>query len=248
MNIIGDGNQSTNAVARALVNSLASNSVYRIEMLNRGLGYTHHTANVLANSVVNVTSNSILRPIYSPLEGHGSDAAEELGAKRLSVAVQIASSESDTVTIDNRFQQIGLLKDPLFANVSINVTATNGEFATPEQFYKITPVRLNTAATTNATATTVTCATAAFDEQVAAGDMLYLKSGNGTLHQLVSVSSVTNSTSLELSEGAAFSCTATIIYYANTSSEGYVEFANTTLIRAGNVSGQLLTNDTLIGV
>jgi len=247
VNIIGGGSQTVNAVGRALVNSLSSNSIYRIEMLERGLNYFYITANVTANAVVNVTSNSIVRPIYSPLEGHGFDAAEELGAKRLSFTVKITGTESDTITIDNRFQQIGLMRDPLFANVVLNVSGTNGEFADSEQLFKMTPVRINSNVTTDSTNTTVVCATGDFENQIAAGDYLYLKSGNSTLHQLALVNSVTNSSYLELTTTAAFSCTETIMYQANLSSNAYITTSNSSTIRTTNVHGIFETNDQVIG-
>jgi Bacteriophage T4, Gp8. len=70
------GHVVINAVARALVNALASNSIYRVEMLNKGTGYDYSTtATVVANSVVGVQSPALLevmalmlRPSFMPQE------------------------------------------------------------------------------------------------------------------------------------------------------------------------------------
>lgn len=248
VHIIGGGEQTVNAEARAIVNSTSSNSIYKVEMLNRGAGYTYHTATVLANSTVGVSEVATLRPIYGPYRGHGYDAASELGAKYISFSVKVSNSEGNTILTDNKFQQIGILRDPLFANVEVELKNTNGTFTAGETIYKIKPVRLNTNATMNTSSNVVTCSSADFANQISVGDWLYLNSGNGTSHQIINVSSVTNSSSLVLASNGSFACTETIIYAANITSNAVITSANVSHIFVTNVSGQLVSNDIFVGM
>ena len=210
--INGDGRETVTAVARGLVNALASNSIYRVEMLNRGAGYQYHTANVVANSVVGVTANAIVRPVYGPFGGHGYDPAEELYCKHLTFTVQVSNTESNTIPTDNGFQQIGILKDPMFANVVIDWSTSNGSFLAEELVYKISPVKIEANCTVVIASQNVDCAAADFENQFSSGDFVYLNSGTGLAHQVTQVDSVTNSSQLILSVNAYFSCTETTIY------------------------------------
>jgi len=245
--IVGDGRQLTNADARALVNALASNSIHRVEMLNRGAGYTYHTANVIANAVVGVLSNTIVRPIYSPYHGHGYDAARELGSHHLSFTLEVANNEGNTLVTSNKFQQIGMLKDPLFANVVVEMESSNGFFINNEKVLKINPVRLENDVSIASACTTVTASGADFANQISSGDWVYFQSGSGLLHQVVQIDSVSNSSEVILAQNAYFSCTTTTMYQANISSNAYVMTTNGTHVFVTNVAGEFLTSDIFIG-
>jgi hypothetical protein len=248
VNIVGDGGQTTNAVARALINSTSTNSVYRVEMLNRGADYKYASATVLANSVVGVTSNAEVRPIYVPSGGHGKNQAEELACSKLAVSVNFSNSESNTIPTTNGFDKIGIIKNPLFANVNIEHSSTNGTFLASEVFHKITPVRINKNCATSSTSAAITCSDGDFVNQLSLGDWVYLKSSNGLAHQVATISSITNSSYINISSNALFTCTETIMYQANISSNGYiVSTPNATNILVTNVHGQLFTNDIIIG-
>lgn len=130
--IFGTGRNIVNAVARALVNAYSSNSIYRVEMIQRGSGYTFATANVTANSVVGITIPADVRVIQSPFHGHGYDAASELYASEVMFSIKFSNSESNTIPYDNSFQQIGLMKDPVFGEAELNVLSVNGIFIDSE--------------------------------------------------------------------------------------------------------------------
>jgi hypothetical protein len=245
--IIGDGSQTINAVARALVNATSSNSIYRIEMLERGRDYDFALASVVANSVVQIDKPALVRPIYPPTGGHGFDAESELGASRLCVSVNFANNESNTILIDNQIQQVGILQDPLFQNVRLNVTNPDGVFELEEKLFKITPTRINTNATLETTNNTIICNTAEFDTQVKINDYLYLKSSNGTSHQLTRVSGVVNNTEITIQSNGLFSCTETLVYLANVSSHGVIKEAGSTFVLCSNVKGIIVNNDEIIG-
>jgi len=126
--IVGDGN---GAKARALVNTAASNSIYRVEIIERGSNYSFGTATVVGNTggVSNAASLSV---IVGPRGGHGADAEYELGGRYLGFSVSLANSESNTIPTINDFRTIGLLKDPLFANVEFTLSSVVGIYQDEE--------------------------------------------------------------------------------------------------------------------
>lgn len=157
--ITGSGRQTVNAAARALVNATGSNSIYKIEILERGADYNYISANVAANNVITDDIAFVaaeLHPIYSPELGHGVDSAAELGAINLEISMKFSNSESGTILTENRYQQIGLIKDPTFSNVHVEITNTAGLFLTGEQAYKIVPVRINSNVNITNTSTAIT--------------------------------------------------------------------------------------------
>ena len=246
--VTGGGTETTTCRARAIVNTIAQNTISRVEILERGAGYQYHTATVIANSVVAVEQNAIVRPIYSPGEGHGSDAEAELGAHHLGFSVTIAGTESNTIPTTNKFQQIGLLQDPLFANVLIEVANTiDGNFGVNEYVYEITPVPILYDANTILGNGTVTSTTALFDSQFSAGEWIYLTNQEGTDRQLTTVLSITSNTVLELTDVSTIACTATIVYKANVSSQAIHTSSNATHMFLTNVNGQILGGEILVG-
>jgi hypothetical protein len=133
--IVGSGAETVNVVARALVNATGSNSVYKIEMLERGENYDYATATVVANNVITQDANFVpaeLRPIYSPFGGHGAHPDLELGSGAVAVTTKFVNHEEGTLPSSNRFQQIGLIRDPKFANVNIEFNSSSGLFRTGE--------------------------------------------------------------------------------------------------------------------
>ena len=127
--ITGDGRQTINAEARALINATAANTIYKIEILNKGKDYFLATANAYANPVAKL-SNSInqaeLRVIYSPKGGHGYDAESELFATNMGISVKFSNSENGEISTDNDFRTVGLLKDPKFNDVKLTYDSLSG--------------------------------------------------------------------------------------------------------------------------
>lgn len=132
--IEGDG---TGAQARAIVNP-ASNTVQYIELTNRGTDYTWATATVYANTglVVSntavIANNAVLRVVIGPPEGHGGNMPYELGMNKVGVAVSLANTESGTVPTTNKFRTVGVIKDPLFAEVDLTLSNITGNFVDAE--------------------------------------------------------------------------------------------------------------------
>lgn len=136
--ISGSGDKLANAFARAIVDPLKSNCIARVEMLNNGLNYEYAEAKVMCSNVVGMYSNAEVRPIYSPLGGHGANVYAELGVKALVMTAEFENTEGNTITVDNVYQTIGLLKDPKFANVNIELSNTYSTFTEGEDLYAFT--------------------------------------------------------------------------------------------------------------
>lgn len=135
--ITGDGRQTINAVARAIINAAASNTIYKVDILNRGKNYFLGSAYAYADPSVrtsNSTNDAVLRIIFSPKGGHGYNAESELFASALGISVKISNNELNTISTDNDFRTIGLLKDPKFHNVKLTYSSISGaDFIDTEQ-------------------------------------------------------------------------------------------------------------------
>lgn len=128
VSVTGDGD---GAVARALVNTSQSNCVSGVEIINRGSAYTFATATVQGNT--GGTSNAaVLTVVLGPKGGHGSNPEYELGSRTLGIGVTFNVSESGSIPIVNDYRSIGLLKDPLYANVVFTVASPTGAFQVGE--------------------------------------------------------------------------------------------------------------------
>lgn len=128
--ITGDG---SGAVALAKVNStLNINAIANIQMLSVGSGYTYADVLITGNTgfVTNATTNSYItqsataRAVLSPKGGHGSDVLNELFANRIGISVTLANTESATLSVENDFRQVGLLKDPKFTGGVLSISTT----------------------------------------------------------------------------------------------------------------------------
>lgn len=246
--IKSSGFNTVNAVARALVNALSTNSVYRIEMFNKGADYDYYAeANVVANAAVGVQSNADLKVILSPYGGHGFNAARELYSDRMEISVKLSNNEANTIPVTNQFRQIGLIKDPLFANVSVQLANLSGAFISTETVWKISPHTIATGATGNTTSNVITVALDTYRNNLKVNDLLYLYSNAFNSHELVNLVSVINSTAIQISANAFVNSNDFIIYKANESSYANVLGSNTTHVLLTDLFGTLSANDTIIG-
>lgn len=127
--ITGDG---SGAIAICTVNSSA-NSISSIEVIDRGTGYTYAAVTVTGNtglvdgngSMIAVSSATI-RPIISPPDGHGSHPDTELYAATAAVTATFSNTESGTISTDNDFRTLGVIKNPRFANTVLTVDDSSG--------------------------------------------------------------------------------------------------------------------------
>ena len=136
--ITGDG---SNATARAIVNTSLSNTIYQVQIINRGRDYTYATAEVVGNTG-GVSNSAVLNVVMGPKGGHGSDPEYELGSSALVISSKFSNNETGTIPTENDFRTIGLIKDPLYANVGLTVSSISGSFLIGENI-----IQANTLAT-----------------------------------------------------------------------------------------------------
>ena len=128
-----DANIPANRVAAiALVNANTGNSIYRVEILDRAVNVMSAGAYVNVSSQVNVTEEAIFKVIIGPKGGHGANVAAELYSSHVGVNVNFANNESNTIPVVNYIQTVGLIANPLFANVAFTTTGVNGVFLVGE--------------------------------------------------------------------------------------------------------------------
>ena len=126
--IEGDGDD---AIARAIVNTAQSNTIARIEIINRGRNYSWASAIVTGNTG-GVSNAAILRVDLGPKGGHGSNPEYELGGQALCISTTFANNETGTIPVVNDYRSIGIIKDPLFYNVVFTVGSINGTYSVGE--------------------------------------------------------------------------------------------------------------------
>jgi hypothetical protein len=243
--IIGDGNQTVNAVARAIINANASDSVHKIEMLKTGADYSFATAEVLAGNPRTVDGTAVdiqqatVRPILSPQGGHGANTIIEFGAKRLSFYMKFDGGESNLVQPTNTFSQFGIIRDPKFANVAIYTADRTGEFIEGETIHQFTKIIIGSEArfTSNSALAasiqdTTTTVDAKYDQHFAVGDYIFMtKTGSAEKHFLTTVAIGSTGNTINLAEAPPWASTETrtdadvTVYYIHKEAEGLVKSA-----------------------
>lgn len=116
--ISGDG---TDARAKAFVDTVTPNDILSVLIVDAGTSYTYAAALVSGAG----GSNAELQVIMPPLNGHGSNAIQELGARYIMLNSQLAYNEgTGDFPLSNDYRQIGLIADVLDFNTSNISTAT----------------------------------------------------------------------------------------------------------------------------
>lgn len=181
--ITGDG---SGAQARAKINStLNANVVANVEIINVGSGYTYANVTIQGNTgfVTNAVSNSyvtntaIASAVISPPGGHGSNTLTELFGNKIGVSVSIANTESGKLSTENDFREVGIIKDPLFANGTLTFSANTAAISSGLTV---------TGSNSNATATVVSVASNDIEVKnirgfFLANDTISFTGGNATL-------------------------------------------------------------------
>lgn len=122
VNVSGDGE---GFVGRALVNAYSSNSVWRVEILDRGINYTWASASVVGNTGGGTNYANVI-PMISPYGGHGFNPAKELHATAVGISVNFNSGESLGKVLDtNDFRVVGIVKRPQYSDVFVTVDTSN---------------------------------------------------------------------------------------------------------------------------
>jgi len=249
--IVGDDNVTINAFAMALINAASSNSVYNVNVLQRGKGYRIASANVISDISVGVTNTAVLDVIIPPPGGHGFDVYNELGGTMLGISLTFANNESNTIPTQNGYRTIGIVKNPVFANVQLNLLDSNGDpgangnFIFNEQVYQIRPILLAGSVSTNTGSTTVVGSGTDFMNQFDDGDFIYILGGRtGYIGQ---VAGVVNSSSLTLSSNCLFTNAAASFALAEVVANGYIVSISPSTLNIVNVSPTFVADSIIIG-
>jgi hypothetical protein len=244
VSIVSDGTQTSNVVARAVVNSVA-NTIYKIDVLNSGAGYKTANASVLAYTGVGA-SNASLRVIASPKGGHGSSPNSEFGSTRMMVNIDFGGSESNTIPVSNDYRSIGILRNPTFSNVVVSTSNSHGNFLNGEMVYKVDKLYISDTGVANSSSPVFSDVNGNLLTQFDAGDYILLKSGNNSM--LGVVNSVTNSTSMVLTSNALFTSNGVSYYLPRISSNGEILSSNGTSVSLTKLAGSIDTDDELVGI
>jgi len=248
VNIVGDGYQTVNAFAWAVVNA-STNTIDRVEMLQRGAGYVYAAAQVVSSNTVGVSNAAVLNPIQSPPGGHGANPLAELYCNTVCVELTFDRSETNTLPVVNQYQQIGLIKNPQFANVEVHLTNATGGFIIAETVYKISnPIELQGSANLYNN-TTITASNSDFLNQLTVGSYVYL-TDQATYHQFCNVISVINSSMFIVASNTNSSAANISIYQVRSKSIGpgpTVIKYNTGVVNLTGITNPFNVGDFIIG-
>ncbi len=172
----GDGEESTPAEGIVYIDAASTNSVNRVELLAVGENYRKAESYVSEQPITippsifdetfiqlpPVVSSSTyfapasLRPIISPKNGHGSDPYNELFAKRICISAKFNNSESGIISTENDFRQVGVIKNPAFTKVDMNINNVIGPgFSIGEKVYQYRKLKLHGNVSITSASTTI---------------------------------------------------------------------------------------------
>ena len=108
-------------------------TINKIEVLDSGRNYTY--ARVIPNLVAGAgTSNAVVRPVISPLNGHGYNAIEELGGYYVMINTRLDYAEGGgDFPVINDYRRIGIVQNPVS-----NYTLDTARETTLDATYKLT--------------------------------------------------------------------------------------------------------------
>ena len=172
------GTSTLPCAARAIINPLQGNTVSKIEVLSKGRNYRLVTADIRPANVVAITASAVIKPIISPAGGHGSNDNNELFAKFIGITAAFTGN-SIPLTSTNDFRTVGVLKSPLFANVSVLVDSGSvvGSFIAGEPVIRYRPVRISSNVQLFANSLVVGGNTANFIDSLRTDDQVIITNG-----------------------------------------------------------------------
>ena len=115
LTIVGDGTGLTVSPV------LEGNTITSYNVLTAGQNYSYVTITVSGGGGAGATAKAAL----SPAGGHGKNAIYELGAYFIMIYVSLEYAENDTLTVNNSYRRVGLIKNPLLLGTSTPATGLN---------------------------------------------------------------------------------------------------------------------------
>lgn len=244
------GSKQSNCIARAIISNTTSNSVSTVEVLAPGSGYRSATAIIRPANNVGVTTTASLRAIMSPPDGHGANAYYELGSNYAGISVKFIENEgvAPELRVENDFRQIGLLRNPLFANVQIEYSAGNtvGSFIPAEQVLQYTSAQLVGTVNTFSNSTIVG-SNSNIRDSLSVGSRVLIT--DGVSNVFGNVQSIPSNTSIVLDVDASFTSTSCNIALVSATPYGIVSANSAGVIYVSNVyTANISTSNKFVGV
>ena len=102
---------------------ISPHNIESVSVVNSGYGYTFANVYITANTLYG--NGAVVSPVISPAIGHGGDVKAELGARYVGISLDFntASNESYKYPMAGTFSKIGIIENPLFDDVVINLDA-----------------------------------------------------------------------------------------------------------------------------
>jgi hypothetical protein len=233
------GTKITDCFARAIVDPTSANSISKIEILNSGSGYRSATATIEINSIVPVTISAALRVIMSPEGGHGASINNELFARYVGINSYFIGDEIP-LSIDNDYRTVGIIKDPLFANVSVllDSSKTVGQFIIDENVYRYKPIKLH--GTVDVGANNIVYSSGVdFEETLRQDDKIIINDGSSNF--FATVSGIISNNVLSVISSSSFVGSNCSISLIETDLYGTVSSYTTNRLNLTNVSSKNLS-------
>lgn len=228
--ITGDGLQTVNAYAKAIINANASNSVHRVEILEPGENYNYATATVLKGVPADENNGSVgepilptdalLRPIMPPPGGHGANTIVELGASAFCMYVKFEKDEQGTVAVTNDFNQFGIIRDPKFSNVEVKhvrydgVDGSDGTFTPDENVFQFKKIQVTGDVTVTAANNFILAnESSEYVSYFNAGEYVFIRSNEDpAYHHFSRIDIVANNTALVMNTDPSWSSSNAELY------------------------------------
>lgn len=233
------GTKITDCYARAIIDPNSANSIGKIEILNAGSGYRSAIAAIQVDDIVPVTIDASLRVILSPEGGHGLNVHNELYARYVGINNYFIGDEIP-LTTNNDYRTVGIIKDPLFANVTIllDSSKTVGQFITGEKVYRYKPIKLS--GSVQVTANSVVYSSGVnFEEALRVNDQVIIN--NGSDNFFATVSQIASNGVMSVTSTSTFvgsNCSITLV---ETDLYGTVKSFNTSQLNLTNVRARNLS-------
>lgn len=243
--ISGDG---SGAAAYAVVasNTTVNNFIQKVQIINRGSGYTYASATVVGNT--GGTSNTAsARVIIPPGRGHGSDSALELGSSQLGISVTFNNNESGYVTTFNDYRQVGILKDPLFKTVTLTLGNENGVFTSSEKVHQVIYKKLTGVVTTSLTSNNITGVATDFTNSLVAGDKIIIFDSVTGTQCFRTITGIVNSTAISINSNSAFTTSFATLAHATILASGVKTGNSSPYLTMGNTEPKFVTGKYVIG-
>lgn len=119
------GTGGTAVVDPAGVTVDGSGAVTEILVQGYQLGTGYSSATVTIAPPAGGGDTATARAIISPKGGHGFNAEEELGGKYVMLNVRLDGTEGNTISIENDFRKVGLVRDPYNYGTTTVADTTN---------------------------------------------------------------------------------------------------------------------------